>query len=171
MNTDAVPPIPEESSDYVRIERAFDAPRERFWQFWTDADLLSQWFGPHAVHVDRESTKVEPVVGGAWVVTMVDNESDERYPVEAEIIAIAPPVYLHGGESSEFAGSGDSPTLSLQVWLEPSEDGESTELTIHQGPFIPEYLEMTRDGWLESFVKIDAGIAGGVVGGVAGGVA
>jgi uncharacterized protein YndB with AHSA1/START domain len=28
------------------IERVFDAPRERVWQAWTEAERLKQWFAP-----------------------------------------------------------------------------------------------------------------------------
>lgn len=34
-------------------------------------------------------------------------------------------------------------------------------MTLHQGPFNPKFRQATNDGWLESFLKVDAILAGG----------
>ena len=31
--------------------RTFDAPRERVWRAWTDAEALAQWWGPKGVTI------------------------------------------------------------------------------------------------------------------------
>jgi hypothetical protein len=31
-------------------------------------------------------------------------------------------------------------------------------MTLHQGPFTPEFRDMTVDGWNESFLKLDAAL-------------
>jgi len=41
----------DDSPFVFRIERTFDAPRERVWTAWTDAEQLRQWFGPKGCSV------------------------------------------------------------------------------------------------------------------------
>jgi uncharacterized protein YndB with AHSA1/START domain len=41
----AVPSSSPASKEFV-IERTFNAPRERVWKAWTDAEQLKQWWGP-----------------------------------------------------------------------------------------------------------------------------
>lgn len=47
----------------IRVERVFDAPRERVWAAFTDAALVAQWWGrgrPLAIE------RFEPKPGGRW---------------------------------------------------------------------------------------------------------
>ena len=48
----------------IRIERVFDAPRERVFGVYTDPELVSEWWGPRGTttHVDV----MEPRTGGSW---------------------------------------------------------------------------------------------------------
>jgi uncharacterized protein YndB with AHSA1/START domain len=47
----------------IRIERIFDAPRDRVWRAFTDRELLSRWWG-RGHKVDIERLDVQP--GGHW---------------------------------------------------------------------------------------------------------
>jgi len=47
----------------IRIERVFDAPRERVWRAMTDPELLAQWWG-RGYKLDVERLEVER--GGHW---------------------------------------------------------------------------------------------------------
>lgn len=33
----------------LTLTRVFDAPRETVWKYWTDANLIQQWWGPNGV--------------------------------------------------------------------------------------------------------------------------
>ena len=48
----------------IRIERVFDAPRERVFGVYTDPELISEWWGPRGTttHVDE----MQPQTGGRW---------------------------------------------------------------------------------------------------------
>jgi hypothetical protein len=46
--------------------------------------------------------------------------------------------------------------IRLRIWLH--DHGDKTRMTLHQGPFTPEFRDMTVDGWNESFVKLDAAL-------------
>jgi uncharacterized protein YndB with AHSA1/START domain len=155
MTDHATPAIPEVTDRDVYITRAFDAPRDVVWRFFTEPELLSRWFGPTSVHVDPATVKIELRPGGAWHLDMVDNETGEHYPVRATLTVVTPPEYFEGLENS-------NPTmgeLRLRVWFH--DHGEKTRITIHQGPFSAEFRDTTSTGWNESFLKIDAAIEAG----------
>jgi len=42
------------------IARVFDAPRERVWQAWTEAERLKQWWGPKGFVVTRCKIDLRP---------------------------------------------------------------------------------------------------------------
>ena len=42
------------------IARVFDAPRERVWQAWTEADRLKQWWGPKGFKVTHCKVDLRP---------------------------------------------------------------------------------------------------------------
>jgi uncharacterized protein YndB with AHSA1/START domain len=155
-----IPEIPAATDTDLFLTRAFDAPREVVWRFFTEPELLAQWFGPSEVHVDPASVVVELRVGGRWDLDMVDNASGERYPVRSTLITVTPPEYLEA-ELTAVEGSGPQNELRLRVWLH--DHGSKTRLTLHQGPFTPEFREMTGAGWEASFVKIDELVASGAV--------
>ena len=47
------------SEDFVTT-RVFDAPRERVWQAWTEAERLKHWFGPRGFKITRCSLDLRP---------------------------------------------------------------------------------------------------------------
>ena len=155
-----VPEIPAATDNDLFLTRAFDAPRGVVWRFFTEPELLALWFGPNEVHVDPASVVIELRVGGRWDLDMVDNASGERYPVRSTLVAVTPPEYLEG-ELSAVDGSGPQNELRLRIWLH--DHGPKTRLALHQGPFTPEFRDMTGAGWEASFVKIDALVASGAV--------
>jgi uncharacterized protein YndB with AHSA1/START domain len=158
MSENAVPAVPEVTDADLYITRAFDAPIDVVWRFWTEPERLAQWFGPHGVHVDPATVRVEPVAGGHWDLDMVDNESGEHYPVRSTLRVVREREYLEGVVSGEGSG-GPANDVVLRVWFH--DHGEKTRITLHQGPFTPEFRDMTGAGWEDSFQKIDAIVAGG----------
>jgi hypothetical protein len=105
--------------------------------------------------------KVQLHPGGSWDLDMVDNESDEHYPIRARLVTVIPPEYLEGEETSgadTMAPDGHG-MIRLRIWLH--DHGDRTRMTLHQGPFLPEFRDMTVEGWNESFLKVDAILAEG----------
>ncbi len=49
------------------LERDFDSPRNLVWKAWTDADLVSHWYGPGVETIIHE-LEVKP--GGQWLLEM-----------------------------------------------------------------------------------------------------
>jgi uncharacterized protein YndB with AHSA1/START domain len=59
----------------IRIERIFDAPRERVFALWTDPGLIPEWWGPRGTTTVVDQADVRP--GGAWRF-LIRNDSDGR---------------------------------------------------------------------------------------------
>ncbi|MDH6181504.1 uncharacterized protein YndB with AHSA1/START domain [Microbacteriaceae bacterium SG_E_30_P1] len=159
MSDNTIPDVPVAADTDVFITRAFAAPREVVWQFFTKPEFLARWFGPASVHVDLSTVRVNLREGGVWGLDMVDNESGEHYPMLVHLTVVIPPEYLEGYHPSPaVAQGGPFDRVVLRIWLH--DHGDKTRMTLHQGPFEPQFRDMTRDGWLESFDKMDAVIEG-----------
>ena len=140
----------------VFMTRAFNAPRDLVWRFWTEPELLSTWFGPHTTHSPVDKIKVDMQPGGVWNIIMVDNETGEEYPFLSTVVAVDAPISFvlraHGDTTKGFAEN-------LFVQVEFHDHGDKTRVTLHQGPFTEEFRDMTIDGWQESFAKLDGELA------------
>jgi len=144
---------PEITDRDVYITRAFDAPRDVVWKFFTEPELIATWFGPQLFRVPVESVAVDPRVGGEYRLTMVGVDTGEPAPMEGRITAIEPPEYLEIVIGT-YAGEDDLDEVVLRLTFH--DHGAKTRVTLHQGPFSPEHRRMTETGWGESFVKLDA---------------
>lgn len=148
--------IPEVTDRDVFITRSFDAPIDVVWRFWLDPLLLSQWFGPEGVTAPLEKIVVEPREGGTWNIVMADENGE--YPITATITKLIEHEYLEiHMRSDTSAGFLDNEILRIQF----HDHGEKTRITLHQGPFTPEFRDLTREGWDSQFGKLDAIFAGG----------
>jgi uncharacterized protein YndB with AHSA1/START domain len=73
----------------IRIERIFDAPRERVWRAFTEADLLAQWWGRgNKLVIER----LELERGGHW--RFVEHSPDGVHGFEGRFREIDPPRLL-----------------------------------------------------------------------------
>jgi uncharacterized protein YndB with AHSA1/START domain len=148
--------LPDDTEKDVHISRTFDAPIAVVWRFWTEPDMLAQWFGPHGIAVDPATVTVEPKAGGAWNLTMHDDHG--VYPIAATIVEADEPHYLEILMSAQTEhGTLDDVLLRIQF----HDHGERTRMTMLQGPFTPGDRELTENGWTESFEKLDGILAGG----------
>ncbi|MEP0519641.1 MAG: SRPBCC domain-containing protein [Hyphomicrobiales bacterium] len=64
-----------DQTNWVRIEREFDAPIELVWRLWTDPELFKQWYGPNGMAVPV--AKMDVTVGGIRKICM-SMQSPER---------------------------------------------------------------------------------------------
>ena len=81
-----------EAPTYV-LDREFLAPRDLVWKFWTDPDLLQQWYGPG---VETIVHRLDLRPGGLWLLEMRwgDNSSHQRVEF-VEVIRPERLVWLH----------------------------------------------------------------------------
>lgn len=148
--------LPEVTDRDVYITRSFDAPIDVVWKFWTQPEYIAQWFGPETVSAPAELMDVDPREGGTWNLIMRDDNGD--HPITATITRLVENEYLELHMRSDTSvGFLDNEILRLQF----HDHGEKTRITLHQGPFTPQFRDMTRDGWVSSFDKLDTVLAGG----------
>jgi uncharacterized protein YndB with AHSA1/START domain len=112
---------------------------------------VAKWWGPEGFTIP--SLEFEPRVGESYRIEMQPPEGD-RFYLTGEFREVDPPVSL----------------AYTFVWEEPDPDdvenrvvlsfrdlgGESTEVTLMQGPFkTEERWALHRDGWTDSFDKLE----------------
>ena len=140
----------------VYITRSFAAPREIVWKFWTDPARLAEWFGPTGFHTPLERIDVSLEEGGTWHLGMTSDESGEVFPLSATFLKIIEPEYLELHIASASAGQIEDVILRIQF----HNHGETTRMTLHQGPFTPEFRDATVEGWEQSFTTLDTILEG-----------
>ena len=75
------------------LERTFDAPRELVWRTWTEAELLSRWYGPNVETIIHQ-LDVRP--GGVWRNEMrMSGGSSRELMKYTEVVPPEKLVWLH----------------------------------------------------------------------------
>ena len=106
----------------VRIERIFDAPRERVWQAMTDPKLVAQWWGRgHKLVVE----KLEVERGGHW--RFVEHADDGAFGFEGRYREVKMPELLES--TFEFDGFPGHVAVN-RTTLEDLGDGRTKLVTI-----------------------------------------
>jgi uncharacterized protein YndB with AHSA1/START domain len=59
----------------IRIERVFDAPRDRVFAVYTDPELIPEWWGPRGTRAIVDEMDVRP--GGSWRFRVDDSSGTE----------------------------------------------------------------------------------------------
>src|SRR3954463_8223501 len=118
---------------------AFSAPEE-----------LAQWWGPEGFTVP--SLEFDPRVGAGYRIEMQPPEGDPFY-LAGEFREVDPPARL----AFTFAWEDPDPDdVENVVELRFRDLGDSTEVVLIQRPFESDArLELHRDGWTESFDKLE----------------
>jgi uncharacterized protein YndB with AHSA1/START domain len=73
----------------IRVERIFDAPRERVWRAFTEPDLVAQWWG-RGNRLDIVRMEVER--GGHW--RFVEHGPEGEHGFEGRYREVTPPARL-----------------------------------------------------------------------------
>lgn len=136
----------------VFVTRAFDAPVATVWKFFTEPELLSQWFGPDGFDAPVDLIEIELKVGGQWNLTMREIATGATFPILGTITQLVPNEYLEMSADSE-TGSGELKDLGLRITFH--DHGDKTRVTLHQGEFSDEQKKETAVGWEMSWVKMD----------------
>ena len=147
----------------LHIERVFDAPRELVWKAFTDPDQISQWFGPVGYSVPRDTVDMDVRPGGhqRFMMGADDPEYPPGGPVDAIFTEVVEPQLLAGyeiitGEMIELFGAE---RIDMRIELHDEGDGK-TRLVLDQGPYKEEISSGAHEGWMSSFTKLDALLAG-----------
>jgi len=150
-----------------RIERVFDAPRERVWAAWTDPAKLARWFGPKGCTFEVLSCDVRP--GGACHARF-EHGSTVYFGkfVYREVTAPERLVYEHGFADPEgnFAASpfGGEWPLRLHTVVQFEDRGDKTHMLLTWTPLdasaaeeaaFAENMDSMTGGWSGSFDVLD----------------
>lgn len=65
------------SGKKLLITRSFDAPVDKVWKAWTEAELLDKWWAPKPYRAETKSMDFK--VGGTWLYAMVGPEGDKQW--------------------------------------------------------------------------------------------
>jgi uncharacterized protein YndB with AHSA1/START domain len=131
--------------------RVFAAPVDRVFGLLTDSSALATWWGPHGFSTPE--VRIDLRVGGSYRFTMQPPEG-EAFHLSGEFLEIQAPSAL------SFTFRWDEPVpddRETVVDLSLDSLGERTRVTMTQTGFATsERLELHRDGWADSFDKLDA---------------
>lgn len=140
-----------ESTMELRLERAFDAPREQVYRAFTDATRLATWIAPTGFSVADADLDVK--IGGHQRFTLVADDGSTA-PVNVTYTAVVENELL-AGEEQVAADRGDDEYM--RSWrVEFQDAGEQTQLVLRQGPFSSESGAEARAHWENAFSKLDA---------------
>lgn len=141
----------------VRIERTFDAPRERVFRAWTDPDDVAAWYGPAQFEVPRERIRIDPRVGGRWELTMVRRDGGAEIALGYEIVELVEPelIVLRSDPMPEVGMH--EPTI---VRVELHGHGAKTRMTLTDGPLPPAGRDAAAAGWNAALEKLAARVGG-----------
>lgn len=148
----------EAPSNNVAVECAVNAPRNRVWQAFTEADLLQKWYAPPGWTLDVASTEIALTIGGAYRVSMhKESDPDVATSVLARLFDVVPEARLASRETV-FGASGLAP-VEMTLTIELSDAPEGTLVSIRQGPFPYGVDALGRTGWVEALARLDALLA------------
>lgn len=134
----------------LTIERTFSAPGAVVFTAFTDARELAKWWGPEGFRIPE--IEFEPVVGAPYRIAMQPPEGDV-FHLDGEFRAVEPLVRL----AYTFVWNPPDPDdVETLVNLSFRDLDGSTSVELQQGAFKTEArVSLHRDGWTESFDKLD----------------
>jgi uncharacterized protein YndB with AHSA1/START domain len=157
------PPVKNE----LVITRVFNAPPERVWKAWTDPEQARQWWGPKGFTAPVIQSDLR--VGGKYLYCMRSPEGKDYWST-GTYKEIVPPRHIvitdsfadeHGNvvPAAHYGMEGEFPLeLTVDVTFEEVKGG--TKFTLrHIGMPAGENSDLARQGWSESFDKLDAVLA------------
>ena len=143
----------EMSRHELTLERTFDAPRDLVWRCHTEPEHLAKWWGPKGFHTPLDKIKVELQPGGAYHLTMVDEDGNE-YPAEMTIREVRAPEFLaFGWDGQRGLGGGE-------ITVELFDEGDKTRLvSVFAGDSTPEIMAGMEEGTNQQLDKLEALLA------------
>jgi uncharacterized protein YndB with AHSA1/START domain len=114
----------------ITLVHEYDAPLEKVWEAWTDAQMLKQWWGPDNVSIPE--CEVDLKVGGKFYIVMEAGEAMGPYkgtlwPMLAEFTVVEPNAKLAYTAQAWTEGMKDDTLIDQTTEIAFSEaDGKTT---------------------------------------------
>lgn len=135
----------------LNLEYTLDAPPEEVFRMLTESTELVKWWGPHGFTIPEAELNLTE--GGRYRFRMAPPDG-EPFHLSGEFLEIDPPWRLVYTFRWEEPAPDDRETVAD---LALGSTGEATRLALSQGPFLTEERrELHRNGWTESFEKLQA---------------
>ena len=143
----------------LSITRTFDAPLEKVWRAWTDAEALSKWWGPSGVTNPTCEWQAEP--GGKIHVVMLAGEelgpmAGQEWPMTGTFKEVEPMKKLVFASSALQDGKPILENLNTITFTE--ENGKTTmklhvvvTMATEEAKFALQGMDM---GWNQSIDKL-----------------
>lgn len=154
----------------VVLTRVFDAPRELVWKAWTEPDRLSRWWGPKGF--TSPVNKVDLRVGGE-ILNLMRSPEGEDFWSKGTYQEIVPPERLVVTDSfsdeegnvvpATYYGMGEDWPLEALITITFEEFQGKTRMTLRYSGVSDVHskeVEDMKQGWNESFDKLDEELAG-----------
>jgi uncharacterized protein YndB with AHSA1/START domain len=133
----------------LTIKRRFNAPPEKVFSAWTDAEKMKRWMGPGQIFAKH--TESDPRVGGRYRIVM-QAPSGEEFDVSGmfrEVIANKKLVYTWGGTLT--------PEQQTLITVTFTRDGDGTLFTLTHEQFPDDAArDAHQGGWNGALEKLVA---------------
>jgi uncharacterized protein YndB with AHSA1/START domain len=140
------------SSPSLTIKRRFNAPPEKVFSAWTNAEKMKRWMGPGQIFARH--TESDPRVGGRYRVIMQapSGEEFDTSGVFREVILNEKLVYTWGGTLT--------PEQTTLVTVTFKRDGDGTLLTLTHEQFSEDTArDAHQNGWNGAIDKLEKYLA------------
>jgi uncharacterized protein YndB with AHSA1/START domain len=147
----------------VDFERTYDAPVDKVWQAWTDAEQLKKWWGPDNVTIPE--CELDLRVGGRLYIVMEATEAmgeykGTRWPMEGKFTEIEPNSKLTYEAKAWTEGDEEGTTLEQVQEITFAEENGKTKMrlkvTLNKiGPKAGMAVEGMKWGFGQQFDKLD----------------
>ena len=142
------------ATNTLRLTRVFDAPRERVFAAWTEADQFMEWMCPPGFGLDECELDVRP--GGVWRAKGYKADGS-RFSKSGVYVEVKRPELLAFTWAHHQVEDWASPRgHETTVRVEFRALGKKTEIVLTQGPFVdtPSFAGHNQ-GWMGSFDKLE----------------
>jgi uncharacterized protein YndB with AHSA1/START domain len=141
----------------ITYRRVFDAPRERVWREWTEAEAFADWFGGTEAEIPVASVSMDVRPGGTWRATMFAGPERREIRWIGEYLEVVEPERLVLTVTDQ--PDEDAREL-LTVVLTDLGDGRTEMLFRQTGHMDAEQYRRAESGWGTFFDRMDARLAG-----------
>ena len=125
----------------LEITRQFDTSLAETWRYWTEPELLSQWFAPGKMRCEVPAWEL--AAGGAYRIHMVD-EDGSTHTVGGKFLEIEHERRLR--KTWAWEGS-DAPESLVTIEFSAHADGTRVDI-LHEGLDTDENVAAHREGWI-----------------------
>jgi uncharacterized protein YndB with AHSA1/START domain len=140
----------------ISITRVFDAPRERLWREWTEAERFADWFGGPGSEVPLPTVSMDVRPGGSWRATMLAGPDRDEIHWKGEYQEVVEPERLVFTLSDQ---PGEERYELVIVVLTDLGEGRTRMLFEQRGHMAAQQYERAREGWSSFFDRMEEHLA------------